>query len=648
MGFTQYYCWDRGELASMERRRCPRSWTKDVVYVCLVFFAISGSCIAQENRTRSLDTDREALERFQAAVDPTGQRLSWMSGTNPCTWTGVQCYKNRVAWLRLSGFQFTGTLPANILVDLDQLRLLSLHNNRFTGAFPVDLTNCTTLHELYLGNNLFSGPLPNFTAGMWPGLSHFDAGFNNFSGKIPASFNALRSLAVLDLENNAFSGNLPELSVNLLRFSVANNNLQGSIPASLQRFSNSSFVGNGALCGPPTTTLCPTAPPPANAPVALTPTSSPEASAPTATTISSKKRKLSVGAIAGIATSAFVVAVVFLVCLIYLFFRGCRGDGAEVENAHVGKEVTQENGRNGPPDGHGADGGADHFKESYVVSISSSSSNRSKRLQFLDHDKRPEFGLEELMQASAEVLGKGSTGTSYRADLANDCMVIVKRLKDIAADRKQFETQVEKLGRLRHRHLLPLRAYYFSRDEKLLVTDFMPRGSLHSLLHGILLPQTMSSSSLLVRHFNSDAILVMASTDNRSDDRTPLDWVSREKIALGSARALSYLHKPCVRTPHGNVKSSNVLLNRDYEPYLSDYGMTNLLKVGGASRLGGYRAPEVTDLCKPSMQSDVYSFGVVRIPLRHPIMHFQNPITFNLRHWHIRLIISVCTTILRN
>ena len=125
--------------------------------------------------------------------------------------------------------------------------------------------------------------------------------------------------------------------------------------------------------------------------------------------------------------------------------------------------------------------------------------------------------------------------------------------------------------------------------------------------------------------------LVIDSAGDRSDDRIPLDWVSREKIALGSARALAYLHKPCVKMAHGNIKSSNILLNRDYEPYLSDYGLICLLNPAsvGASRFVGYRAVEVTDIRKITMQSDVYSFGVVSIRTENP-SHFQMVITLGL------------------
>lgn len=98
-----------------------------------------------------------------------------------------------------------------------------------------------------------------------------------------------------------------------------------------------------------------------------------------------------------------------------------------------------------------------------------------------------------------------------------------------------------------------------------------------------------------------------------SGNRTPVDWVTREKIALGCARAVAHLHKESVNLVNGNIKSTNVLLNRDLEPCVSDYCLTDLTPVNvSASGLGGYRAPEVTDIRKNSTQSDVYSFGVVR------------------------------------
>jgi hypothetical protein len=98
------------------------------------------------------------------------------------------------------------------------------------------------------------------------------------------------------------------------------------------------------------------------------------------------------------------------------------------------------------------------------------------------------FELEELLRASAEMLGKGGCGTAYRAVLDDGTVVTVKRLRDTtapaAASKKDFEHHMAVLGRLHHPNIVPLNAYYYARDEKLLVYEYMPNGSLFSVLHG--------------------------------------------------------------------------------------------------------------------------------------------------------------------
>lgn len=112
--------------------------------------------------------------------------------------------------------------------------------------------------------------------------------------------------------------------------------------------------------------------------------------------------------------------------------------------------------------------------------------DRSK-LVFFD-GKRYTFDLEDLLRASAEVLGKGSVGTAYKAILEDGTVMAVKRLKDVIPGKKEFESQIQVVGKLQHRNIVPLRAYYFSTNEKLLVYDFMPMGSLSALLHGTVHP----------------------------------------------------------------------------------------------------------------------------------------------------------------
>lgn len=102
---------------------------------------------------------------------------------------------------------------------------------------------------------------------------------------------------------------------------------------------------------------------------------------------------------------------------------------------------------------------------------------------------------------------------------------------------------------------------------------------------------------------------------NRGNSRTPLDWVSRVKIALGAAKGLAYVHAQGAgpRFVHGNIKSSNVLLHRDFQACISDFGLAQLLgSTAAASRVVGYRAPEISETRKVTQKSDVYSFGVVR------------------------------------
>ncbi|KAK7843222.1 putative inactive receptor kinase [Quercus suber] len=214
------------------------------------------------------------------------------------------------------------------------------------------------------------------------------------------------------------------------------------------------------------------------------------------------------------------------------------------------------------------------------------------------------FDLEDLLRASAEVLGKGSVGTSYKAVLEEGTTVVVKRLKDVAVSKREFDMQMEVLGKIKHQNVVPLRAFYYSKDEKLLVYDFMAAGSLSALLH-------VFWSNLDRRE--GPAVTVMERS--RGSGRTPLDWDNRMKIALSTARGLAHLHVSG-KVVHGNIKSSNILLRPDQEASVSDFGLNPLF---GASttpnRVAGYRAPEVVETRKVTFKSDVYSFGVLLLEL---------------------------------
>lgn len=106
-------------------------------------------------------------------------------------------------------------------------------------------------------------------------------------------------------------------------------------------------------------------------------------------------------------------------------------------------------------------------------------------LVFVREERQGTFELQDLLRASAEVLGSGEFGSSYKAVLLNGPAVVVKRFKEMnRLGGEEFEGHMRRLGNLSHPNLLPLVAYYYREEEKLLVTEFVPCGSLASLLHG--------------------------------------------------------------------------------------------------------------------------------------------------------------------
>lgn len=107
-----------------------------------------------------------------------------------------------------------------------------------------------------------------------------------------------------------------------------------------------------------------------------------------------------------------------------------------------------------------------------------------EKLEFFDKRRPPVFNLDELLRASAKVMGKGKLGTTYKAMLESGCAVVVKRLKEMSAwNNKDFFQQMQQLGNMRHENLVEIISFYYS-EEKLVIYEFIPNGSLFELLHG--------------------------------------------------------------------------------------------------------------------------------------------------------------------
>ncbi|XP_010254253.1 PREDICTED: probable inactive receptor kinase At2g26730 [Nelumbo nucifera] len=502
--------------------------------------------------------DKQALLDF-ISLTPHANRPQWNSSASACSWVGVECDANQshVVVLRLPGVGLVGPVPPNTLGRLSQLRVLSLRSNRLSGEIPADFSQLKLLHNLYLQHNLFSGEFPSSLTQLTR-LTRLDLSFNNFTGKIPFSINNLTRLTGLFLENNNFSGSLPSINpAGLVNFNVSNNNLNGSIPDTLAKFQPDSFSGNPNLCGGPLS--------PCN-PFFVSPAPSPTSNV---SVVGKRSKKLSTGAIVAIAVGAGIILLLLLLLLLLCLRKRQRKENTAKPPKAAPRSVVTEAGTSSSKDD--VAGGPAEAERNKLVFFEGGTYN---------------FDLEDLLRASAEVLGKGSFGTSYKAILEEGTTVVVKRLKDVAVAKKEFEMQMEVLGKIKHEKVVPLRAFYYSKDEKLLVYDFMPSGSLSALLHG-----------------------------SRGSGRTPLDWDNRIKIALSAGRGLAHLHVS-EKIVHGNIKASNILLRSDLEACLADFGLNPLF--GSAvppNRVAGYRAPEVVETRRVTFKSDVYSFGVLLLEL---------------------------------
>uniref|UniRef100_A0ACD5VKK7 Uncharacterized protein n=1 Tax=Avena sativa TaxID=4498 RepID=A0ACD5VKK7_AVESA len=498
------------------------------------------------------DADRAALLDFLAGVGGGRARINWSPTRPVCgNWTGVTCSADgsRVVALRLPGLALSGPVPRRTLGRLTALQVLSLRANSLSGAFPEELLALEALTGLHLQLNAFSGAVPPGLARL-RSLQVLDLSFNAFNGTMPGELSNLTQLLALNLSNNSLSGRVPDLGLPALQFlNLSNNHLDGPVPNSLLRFPDTSFAGNAMTRSAPVS--------PALSPPSLTPPAA-----------AKKRARLSQAVVLAIVVGGCVLLFAVVAVLLIAFCNRRAGD--EGDRVVSGKKGGEKKGRESP--------------ESKAVTGKAGDGNR---LVFFEGPSLA-FDLEDLLHASAEVLGKGAFGTAYRALLEDATTVVVKRLKEVSAGRRDFEQQMELIGRIRHDNVAELRAYYYSKDEKLLVYDYYSRGSVSNMLHG-----------------------------KRGLDRTPLDWETRLRIALGAARGIAHIHtENNGKFVHGNIKASNVFLNNQQYGCISDLGLASLMNpITARSRSLGYCAPEITDTRKSTQCSDVYSFGVFILEL---------------------------------
>ncbi|ESQ29424.1 hypothetical protein EUTSA_v10023334mg [Eutrema salsugineum] len=527
-------------------------------------------------------SDIEALLSLKSSIDPSNS-IQWR-GTDLCNWEGVKGCINgkRVSKLVLENLNLTGSLDEKSLNQLDQLRVLSFKGNSLSASVP-NLSGLVNLKSLFLNENNFSGEFPESLTSLHR-LKTIVLARNRFSGLIPTSLHRLSRLYTLCLEDNLFSGSIPLLNQETLRFfNVSNNQLSGQIPPTqaLSRFKKSSFSGNIALCGDQIQHSCRER----NDTVGI---SSKPSAIPVAKTRHKTKLKL-IGIISGSISGG--VVILLLLTLLFISIKSMRGERRSKAVAESAGETRE--GR----------GNSDQRNKRFSWERGSEEGSVGA-LVFLGRGEPDmtvvRYTMDDLLKASAETLGRGTLGSTYKAVMESGFIVTVKRLKDAGFTRmEEFKRHMEILGRLKHNNLVPLRAYFQAKEECLLVYDYFPNGSLFSLIHG----------------------------SKVSGSGKPLHWTSCLKIAEDLAMGLVYIHQNPSLT-HGNLKSSNVLLGPDFESCLTDYGLRDLqdpdsVEDTSASSLF-YKAPECRDLGKSSTQpADVYSFGVLLLELLTGRSSFQ-------------------------
>ncbi|KAK7392118.1 hypothetical protein VNO78_20545 [Psophocarpus tetragonolobus] len=229
------------------------------------------------------------------------------------------------------------------------------------------------------------------------------------------------------------------------------------------------------------------------------------------------------------------------------------------------------------------------------------------------------FTLRDLELATnrfskENVIGEGGYGVVYRGQLINGTPVAVKKiLNNIGQAEKEFRVEVEAIGHVRHKNLVRLLGYCIEGTHRMLVYEYVNNGNLEQWLHGAM------------RHHGY------------------LTWEARIKILLGTAKGLAYLHEAIEpKVVHRDIKSSNILIDDDFNAKVSDFGLAKLLGSGKshvATRVMGtfgYVAPEYANTGLLNEKSDVYSFGVVLLEAitgRDPVDYGRPAQEVNMVDW---------------
>ncbi|TMW94682.1 hypothetical protein EJD97_009938 [Solanum chilense] len=644
-----------------------------VVKVALLFFIFNGCSFINADTDPS---DGSALRVMYSSLNSPGQLTKWSSseGGDPCgeSWKGITCSGNRVTEIQISGLGLSGSMGYQLTsltsvtnFDLSNNNLgnqipyqlppnvkrLNLAGNGFTGVLPYSVSQITSLQYLNVSHNQIQGEL-NDMFGSLSSLNTLDISFNSMTGKLPQSFKSLTSMKKIYLQNNQFTGNIDVLAnLPLGDLNIENNQFTGGIPEKFKKIMQKSTSNTGS--SEPAT--------PANKSTQSHKSGgNGNPSSGGGKSDSGEKSGISGGGVAGVVISVSVVGAVAVICIIKKRRRKSSTDIEKLDvqpfvpESHEVQEMQGKVAYNRPlwfhpslyPTYSGSFTRLSYCKCSSVyintlvtvdassckdmklsqapsiasmeaietptvVSLRPPSINTHKSIggdeiseKLIVPQKKTRTAERKVVQFSIEdvqiatdsfsienLIGDGSIGSVYRAHFDSGKVLAVKKLYSSELQNPEdFLKMIPEISQLDHPNVTELIGYCSEDEQHLLVYEFHRNGSLHDFLHQM------------------------------DEDNSQLTWDSRVQIALGTARALEYLHEACSPSlVHKNIKSENILLDADLNPHLSDSGLANLMAdvdQGLNHNIeSGYGAPEAAISGKCTTKSDVYSFGVVMLEL---------------------------------
>ncbi|KAF8050599.1 hypothetical protein N665_1929s0006 [Sinapis alba] len=565
-------------------------------------------------------SDVQALQVLYTSLDSPSQLTNWNNGGgDPCgeSWKGVTCEGSAVVSIDISDLGVSGTL-GYLLSDLMSLRKLDVSGNSIHDTLPYQLP--PNLTSLNLARNNLSGNLPYSISAMGSlsymnvsgnslsmsigdifagqkSLSTLDLSHNNFSGDLPSSLSTLSQLSVLYVQNNQLTGTIDVLSgLPLTTLNVANNHFNGSIPKELSSIKTLIYDGNSFDNAPASPQ--PERPDKKGKPSgSKKPKNNPDAKEKSS---ESSDKGLTGGVITGIVFgSLFVAGIIALVLYLCLHKKKKKVGENTRASSHrslplsVIPEVQEQRVKSVASVADLKSSPADKVTVDRVMKNGSISRMRSPITASQYTVSSLQVATNSFSQEN--IIGEGSLGRVYRAEFPNGKIMAVKKIDNAALSLQEedcFVEAVSNMSRLRHPNIVPLAGYCTEHGQRLLVYEYVGNGNLDDMLH-------------------------------LNDDRSmALTWNARVKVALGTAKALEYLHEVCLPSiVHRNFKSANILLDEELNPHLSDSGLAalnpNTERQVSTQVVGsfGYSAPEFALSGIYTVKSDVYTFGVVMLEL---------------------------------